>query len=78
LADSRGNAVAGHGADGTYVSPSVAVTGAAGTASLDLEPNADITPTGTQYTVYMGDLSFKITKSADTQTLLEALTDPVI
>lgn len=74
LVDSRGVAVQGFDAsDNAYISPSVAATNALGTAVLSLVPNADITPSDTFYTIYVGDFSARILKTADPQTLREAL-----
>jgi hypothetical protein len=74
LTDSRGASVTGFDtAESAYVTASVVTTDAQGEASLDLTPNADITPPSTYYTIWIGSNSFLITKSADPQSLLEAL-----
>jgi len=74
LSDERGVAIPGYTAAGAVVvEPSVATTDATGLASLDLVPNADITPAGTYYTVRVGPAQFRITKTASTQTLPEAI-----
>lgn len=73
LTDERGAPVVGFGAAGAYTEASVSAVNASGQLTLDLEPNANITPAGTFYTVTIGSKSFLILKSASTQTLLEAL-----
>ena len=73
LTDSRGTPQGGYDGDSAFVAPYVAVTDSSGQVVLDLVPNADITPAASRYTVSLDGHSFLIEKSADPQTLFEAL-----
>lgn len=74
LTDERGTPMTGFATgDEAIVLSSVARTDANGEASLDLTPNADITPAGSYYTVTVGPKSFLITKSSGTENLADAL-----
>lgn len=73
LTDFRGDPVVGFNqADQVYVFGDVATTDEFGNVTLDLEPNQNLTPSGTFYTVSVGDKNFLILKNEFTQTLLEA------
>lgn len=52
-----------------------ATTSAAGTASVDVTPNASITPPNTYYLVTLGKRRFLIEKGSGTETMLAALKD---
>lgn len=72
LVDSRGEPVQGFDGDNVFIGPAVQGTSPTGTVSLELVPNEDITPTGSFYAIHVGPAKVLITKSPDSQTLLEA------
>ena len=76
LTDSEGTVVLGYvtGTDDVVVRGYQGHTAADGTLTLNLTPNASITPANTYYTVTVGRHSMLIEKGAATETLLEALT----
>ena len=79
LADGDYNTVAGTYGSGSIVERITEYTASDGTLSVDLVPNADITPANTYYVVWVGQERFLIEKSASTQTLSAALVaDPNI
>jgi hypothetical protein len=73
LTDGRGDPVVGFSSSGVYIEPTVVTASTSGVSTLSLEPNADIIPLNTYYTITVGSKSFLIEKSAATQTLQEAL-----
>lgn len=72
LTDANHVPVAGRTADGTIVKRWTGKTNALGLITLDLEPNANISPANTYWTVWVGGFAFLIEKSAAAQTLAEA------
>ncbi len=79
LADGDYNTVAGTYGSGSIVERITEYTASDGTLSVDLVPNASITPANTYYVVWVGQERFLIEKSAATQTLSAALVaDPNI
>lgn len=73
LTDADGNPVVGYTADGAVIDPSQERTDRDGHLLVDLTPNADIDPTGTCYTVTVGEEVFRVLKTSAEQTLFEAL-----
>ena len=79
LADGDYNTVAGTYGSGSIVERITEYTASDGTLSVDLVPNADITPANTYYVVWVGQERFLIEKTSATQTLSAALVaDPNI
>ncbi len=79
LADGDYNTVAGTYGSGSIVERITEYTASDGTLSVDLVPNADITPANTYYVVWVGQERFLIEKTSSTQTLSAALVaDPNI
>lgn len=68
LTDANRDEVAGT-ADGEIVARTIAYTDSDGALALDLVPNADITPSGTYYTVHVFDHPFLIQKGSGTESL---------
>lgn len=75
LTDGEGTPVVGF-ADGAIVAPfTLGADGLTGSLVLDLTPNADISPTGTYYTVTIGDFSMLIEVDANGGDLQDLLAD---
>lgn len=75
LVDADREQVTGYADDGSLVTQWRGETDTEGTVTVDLVPNADITPANTYYLVVTQNRQHLIEKSAATQTLLEALID---
>ena len=73
LTDADGVKVLGYDAAGQVVREVKARTDPDGVATLDLIPNADLTPANTYYTVRVADFAVLIEKGAGAETLEDAL-----
>jgi len=73
LVDSNLAPVAGTVDETVVVSPLRAYTDRDGLETLDLVPNADITPANTLYLVQVAGMSWLISKGSGSETILEAL-----
>jgi hypothetical protein len=73
LTDLNGNNVTGYTSDETVVEWFTGRTNTAGELTVDLEPNASITPANTYYTVAVNGRSMLIEKGAGSENLVDCL-----